>query len=402
MSRSVAVEKFLGYVKINSQSNENTHVTPSTKCQYDMQTQLMKELDEIKTPYVFEKENCILKVDMPSTNGSTKSIGFFAHIDTSPEASGEHVEPIIHRLPNQVTSDLTLPKNNTVIDKADIEKYAGDEIITSSGDTLLGADDKSGVAILMGTIHSIVTQNIPHPRLLFVFTPDEEIGESCDHVVVDDLHLDCAYCIDGDELGTYCEDGFNAFEATLKIDGHEVHPGEAFGVMEDAGYILSQFYTSLPMSRRPETTRENQGYILCTSMSGAVMHSEARFIVRSFEVAEMEMFIQLMKDQCEVLRQRYKKSTITIEFREQYRNMKRYLPGDLLSQKLVEAMKHVGVEPVKIYMRGGADCSHLSAHGLPCINMFAGGKNFHSRREFVPIKAIDKGVEVVLKLVTLF
>ncbi|BFU24549.1 peptidase T, putative [Entamoeba histolytica HM-1:IMSS-B] len=401
MTDSYAVQKFLKYVTINSQSNESTHVTPSTQCQFDMQKQLQKDLKELNVHFTFDEKNCILKAELPATNGSKKSIGFFAHIDTSPEASGEGVKPIIHQLPTEVTSDLALP-SGTVISKDDIKKYGGDEIITSSGDTLLGADDKSGVAILMGTLNKIMKDNIPHPRIMVIFTPDEEIGESCDHVCIEDLHLDYAYSVDGDELGTYNDEGFNAFGAELTINGYEVHPGEAYNIMEDAGFILSQFYTSLPISKRPETTKEDEGYILCTEMSGSVIKAHARFIVRSFKINEMEFFIQLMKDQISFLKRRYTKSSFDLKFTEQYRNMKRYLPDTLLVDKLIEAMKLSGVEAKKQYMRGGADCSHLSEKGLPCINMFAGGMNFHSRREFVPVKAINKGVEVLGHLVQLF
>ncbi|KAL7712333.1 Peptidase T [Entamoeba marina] len=392
--------KFLRYVKVNTQSNPDSTTVPSTQCQFDLQNLLQNELTALSIPFTFDKEHCILIADLPATNDSNKSIGFFVHVDTAPDSPGENVKPLIHTLPNPVI-DLELNKE-TVIDKNDLFPYAGEQIITASGDTLLGADDKSGVAILMATLQRIVKEKIPHPRIVAVFTPDEEIGKSCDHVDVNSLHLDYAYSIDGGEIGTYSDEGFNAFSAELNIRGHEVHPGEAYHVMEDAGLILSQFYSGLPVSKRPEHTKDNQGYILCTEMNGCVMNANAKFIVRSFDVKEMEYLKELMNSQCAVLSEQFPKSTINISFNEQYRNMKRYLPGDLLTEKLVEAMKKSNVTSKKEYMRGGADCSHLSEKGLPCINVFAGGLNFHSRREFIPVKAINKGVEVITELVQLF
>ena len=198
------------------------------------------------------------------------------------------------------------------------------------------------------------------------------------------------------------EEGFNAFAAELMIEGYEVHPGDTYDVMEDPGYILSVFNASLPASRRPETTRENQGYILCTGMEGNLMKSHAKYILRSFSVEEMEFFKQLMNDQIECLKRKYVKSKFTLEFREQYRNPKRYIPDDVLTEKMSMAMRKVGIEPIRKYMRGGSDSSFLCEHGLPCIVMFAGGCNFHSRREFVPVHAINKGVEVLVELIQLF
>ncbi|KAL7715614.1 Peptidase T [Entamoeba marina] len=345
MVDSVGVQNFLRYVKINTQSNPDSTTVPSTQCQFDLQNLLQNELTALSIPFTFDKEHCILIADLPATNDSNKSIGFFVHVDTAPDSPGENVKPLIHTLPNPVI-DLELNKE-TVIDKNDLFPYA-----------------------------------------------DEEIGKSCDHVDVNSLHLDYAYSIDGGEIGTYSDEGFNAFSAELNIRGHEVHPGEAYHVMEDAGLILSQFYSGLPVN--------NQGYILCTEMNGCVMNANAKFIVRSFDVKEMEYLKELMKSQCAVLSEQFPKSTINISFNEQYRNMKRYLPGDLLTEKLVEAMKKSNVTSKRIYMRGGADCSHLSEKGLPCINVFAGGLNFHSRREFIPVKAINKGVEVITELVQLF
>ena len=403
MEESNAVKRFLRYVQVNTQSDPESTTTPSTKRQFDLQRLLQKELNELNVKTTLDEEHCILYAELPATNGSKDSLGFFTHVDTAPDAPGEGVKPIIHQLAEKEedVQDLVLP-TGTVIDKEDLKSYHGQKIITSSGDTLLGADDKSGVSISMETIEQIVKNNIPHPRLLFVFTPDEEIGKSCDNVKPEDLKLTYAYSIDGDELGTYNNEGFNAFGAVLKIEGHEVHPGSAYGIMEDAGYILSQFYTSLPSAKRPENTKEGEGYILCTDMKGCVMNAEAKFIIRSFSVEEMDFFISLMKDQCNLLQRKYARSKLTLTFEEQYRNMKRYLPGDILENKLIEAMNKAHITPKKVYMRGGADCSHLSAHGLPCINMFAGGVNFHSRREFVPIDAINGGVAVLKELVQIF
>ncbi|KAL7712869.1 Peptidase T [Entamoeba marina] len=400
MADSVAVQNFLRYVKINTQSDPNSNTVPSTQCQFDLQYLLQKELSELSIPFAFDKEHCILVADLPATNNSDKAIGFFVHVDTSPDSPGENVKPVFHTVSSSA-EDIDIG-NGIIIDKKDLMRYSGEEIITSSGDTLLGADDKSGVAIMMATLQRIVKENILHPRVVVVFTPDEEIGKSCDHVNVDSLHLDYAYSVDGYELGSYNDEGFNAFSAELNIHGHEVHPGSAYHIMEDASLILSQFYSGLPVSKRPEHTKENQGYILCTKFSGCVIEANARFIIRSFEVEEMEFFKELMKNQCTVLSEQYPKSTIDISFNEQYRNIKRYLPGNLLSVKLEEAMNKAGVIPQKQYMRGGGDCSHLSAKGLPCINMFAGGVNFHSRREFIPVNSINKGVGVVTELIQLF
>ena len=267
---------------------------------------------------------------------------------------------------------------------------------------MLGADDKGGVAMIMGMIEKVVKDNIPHPKIKVIFTPDEEIGESSNNIKVEELKLDCGYVVDGDELGTFMEDGFNAFAAHLKIVGHEVHPGDAFGVLEDAGYILSQFNMSLPPSRRPESSKDDQGFILCTKMNSTYASAEAKYIIRSFRVEEMEYFIQLMKDETERLKRLYPKSTIEIDFVEQYQNPKRYIKDDSVVEKFCEAMKKCNVKPIRKYMRGGSDASHLCEKGLPTITTFAGGLNFHSKREFISVEAINKGVEVLCELVQLY
>ena len=396
-----AIQQFLKYVKINSQSDPNTHVTPSTQCQYDMQKELMKDLKELGVEYKFDEKNCLLIGEIPARGESKKSIGFICHVDTSSEAPGSNVKPLIHQLPETITEDLQLP-HETVIAKEDLKDYAGKKIITSSGDTLLGADDKSGVAMVMGMVERIQRENIPHPRIMIIFTPDEEIGQSCNNIKVEELKLDYAYAIDGKEVGEYSDEGFNAFGAELKIIGHEVHPGDAFNIMEDAGHILCEFNMGLPQSKRPETTKDNEGYILCTRMNGCVTNAEAKYIIRSFSVTEMEYFIQLMKDEIERLKRKYTKSHFEINFVEQYRNPKRYLPDDTIIEKFIEACDKANVKAFRNYMRGGSDSSRLSQMGLPSITTFAGGINFHSKREFVPVEAINIGVDVLSELVKLF
>lgn len=400
-TETYAIQQFIKYCKIDSQSNPETHVTPSTQCQFDMQRALQSDLKALGIESTINEEYCLLTAEIPATNNSTKSIGFLAHVDTSADAPGTNVKPMIHQLPEIVTEDLQLPYE-TVISKEDLKKYAGKKIITSSGDTLLGADDKGGVAMIMGLLHKIVTENIPHPKIKIIFTPDEEIGESSDNINVKELGLDCAYVIDGDEFQTYYEDGFNAYSAELKIIGNETHPGDAFGKLEDAGYILSEFNMSLPPSRRPETTKEDQGYILCIKSNTTYSQAEAQYILRSFKVEEMEYFIQLMKDEVERLKRKYTKSKFEITFREQYQNPKRYMSDDTVVQNFVKAMKKCNLTPIKKFMRGGSDASHLCEKGLPTITTFAGGLNFHSKREFIPVEAINVGVDVLCELVQLF
>lgn len=400
-TNTFAIQQFLKYVKINSQSNPDTHVTPSTQCQYDMQKELMKDLTDLGVKYTFDEKNCLLIGEIERNGDSERSIGFFCHVDTSSEASGENVKPLIHQLPEEI-EDLVLP-SGTIIPKIELKNYKNKKIITSSGDTLLGADDKSGIAIVMGMIKRIrENKEIKHPRMVFVFTPDEEIGESCDNVKIEELKIECAYSVDGSGIGNYNDEGFNAYKCDFKIEGVEVHPGSAYQIMEDAGYILSVFNSRLPKNKRPETTKENEPYIWCVGMKGCAVEAEASYILRSFEDDEMEELKKIMEEEKEKLEKEYVNTKFTMTFTYQYSNMKKYLPNTELTDKLIVAMKKVGVEPIKEYMRGGGDCSHLAAQGLPAINMFAGGENFHSRREFCSVEAINKGVETVVELIQLF
>ena len=402
--KHTVTERFLRYVKIDTESDPNSTTHPSTEKQRDLGNLLVKELHEMGISDAHLDEHCYVYATIPSnTDKDVPVICFCSHMDTSPDCSGKDVKPIIHR--NYDGSDLVLPDDNSqVITMArypSLKRQLGNDIITASGHTLLGADNKSGVAEIMDTAHFFMTNpDVKHGKIRILFTPDEEIGRGVDKVDIEKLGADFGYTVDGSELGSMEDETFSADAAVINIDGVSIHPGFALNKLESAIKIASDIVAALPKDRMsPETTSDKQGFVHPVAMEAHTESAKITFIIRDFEtakLAEHEAFLEgIMND---VLKN-YPGSKATLTVKEQYRNMKDVLKDyPQVSDYAVKAIERTGLEPIKSHIRGGTDGSRLSFMGLPCPNIFAGEHAFHSRHEWVSIQDMQKAVEMIVNL----
>jgi len=397
------VERFLRYVTIHTTSKEDVETIPSTERQFDLAKMLVDELHEIGIADAIVNENCYVIGTLPSnishemTKKRVPVLCFLAHLDTSPESPGKNVKPRI--IKNYLGGDIKYPANPDLIISADetpiLTKFIGSDIITSDGTTLLGGDDKAGIASIMTAI-SILTRNsnIKHGTIKIVFTPDEEVGRGVDALDVKSLGADFGYTMDGDEMGALESETFNAAGGTLKVKGFNCHPGYGKDKMVNAIRILSELIQYFPIQEAPETTELKEGFYHIYEFSGTVNEAKARFIIRDFAYDELQIKIKKVK---------FPKADITLDVKESYKNMKYKI--DEVPEVMVnaeEAIKRAGIPVIKKAIRGGTDGARLSYMGLPTPNIFAGAMNFHSTKEFVPVKAMEKSVETIVNLVQIF
>ena len=402
--KHTVTERFLRYVKIDTESDPNSTTHPSTEKQRDLGHLLVKELHEMGISDAHLDEHCYVYATIPSnTDKDVPVICFCSHMDTSPDCSGKDVKPIIHK--NYDGSDLVLPDDNSqVITMArypSLKRQLGNDIITASGHTLLGADNKSGVAEIMDAANFFMTNpEVKHGKIRILFTPDEEIGRGVDKVDIEKLGADFGYTVDGSELGSMEDETFSADAAIIEIEGVSIHPGFALGKLESAIKIAADVVAALPKDRMsPETTSDKQGFVHPVAMEAHTESAKITFIIRDFEtakLAEHEAFLEgIMND---VLKN-YPGSKATLTVKEQYRNMKDVLKNyPQVSDYAVEAIKRADLEPIKSHIRGGTDGSRLSFMGLPCPNIFAGEHAFHSRHEWVSVQDMQKAVEMIVNL----
>lgn len=397
-------ERFLKYVKIDTQSDANSKQVPSTKKQKSLSAVLQKELVEIGINDAELDDFGYVYATIPSTSSKkVPVICFCSHVDTSPDCSGENVKPIVHR--NYQGQDLVLPDNSSVIIKLnehpDLKNQIGNDIITASGKTLLGADNKAGVAAIMDVANFFMTHpEIKHGEIKILFTPDEEIGRGVDHVDMKKLGADFGYTIDGETLGSYEDETFSADGMTISIQGVSSHPGFAKGKMESAIKISSEIISKLPKDRlSPESTSNKEGFVHPVSLSGQVEEAKIDLIIRDFDdeklVAHEGEVRRIVKD----VMKNYPSSKAEIKVTEQYRNMKKIIDQyPEVSEYALEAIKRAGVTPKPQSIRGGTDGSRLSFMGLPCPNIFAGEHAFHSKQEWVSVQDMEAAVRTIVNL----
>jgi len=402
--KHTVTERFLKYVKIDTQSDPTSKTIPSTEKQKDLGRVLVQELLELGISDAHMDEYGYVYATIPSnTDKKVPTICFCSHMDTSPDSSGTNVKPIVHK--NYDGSDLVLPDDNSQVirqnEHPDLKHQIGNDVITASGSTLLGADNKAGLAEIMDAAHFLVNNpQFKHGAIRILFTPDEEIGRGTIKVDMEKLNADFGYTVDGESLGTVEDETFSADGVTIKIQGVSAHPGFAKGKMESAIKIASAIIDKLPKERlTPETTEGKQGFIHPTSMSGKIEHATINFIIRDFETAGLQKHEAELKAIMEEVLKAYPNSSAEFIVTEQYRNMKAILEKrPEIVNNAIEAIKRAGVTPRLNSIRGGTDGSRLSYMGLPCPNIFAGEHAFHSKHEWVSVQDMEKAVATIVNL----
>ncbi len=396
-------DRFLRYVRIDTQSDPKSDSTPSTEKQWDLARMLASELEDIGLEDVNIDGNAYVMATLPSNvPHDVPTIGFVSHFDTSPDYSGTGVNPLIHE--NYQGQDLVLSeKDNIVLSPSyfeDLLMYQGQTIITTDGSTLLGADDKAGIAEIMTAMEHLVNHpEIKHGKIRVAFTPDEEIGRGAHKFDVEKFGADWAYTMDGSQVGELEYENFNAAGATVTINGKIVHPGYAKGKMINSMLIASEFIQRLPAKEIPQETEGYEGFFHLQQMKGEVESTQLDYIIRDHD---MELFKKRkieMTRIAEELNEQYGEGTVEVEMKDQYFNMREKVePVMHIVDVAREAMSELGIEPIVKPIRGGTDGSQLSYMGLPCPNIFAGGHNFHGRYEYVPVESMIKATEVIVRI----
>jgi tripeptide aminopeptidase len=395
-------ERFLRYVRIDTQSRRDRDRSPSTPGQLELARLLVAELLEAGIEDAAVDANGYVTATLPALDGDRAPvIGLIAHMDTTPDAPGGPVEPIVHAAYSGEV--LELPRGGTRLDPEsmpELKTKPGHNLITSSGDTLLGADDKAGVAAIMAAVaHLASTPSLPRPTLRICFTPDEEIGEGATLFDIERFGAACAYTIDGSELGELQDETFSAREARLTIHGVDVHPGHATGKMVSALRLAAAVIAELPADLAPETTGGRQGFIHPFEMSGTPACAQIRAILRDFDDEQLDRHVALFKDTAQRIVGRDPRARLSVDVREQYRNMRAYLEAvPYVTEAAEAAIRAEGIEPVRTPIRGGTDGSRLSEMGLPTPNIFTGGHEFHSPREWASLQDMAASAATVVRL----
>lgn len=400
------IERFFEYVSFDTQSDNNTGLTPSTPGQMFFARHLADELTRIGLSEVQVDENGYLTATLPAnTSENIPVVGFIAHVDTSPDFTGKHVNPRIVKKYNG--RDIVLDEESGIVLKPEefpeLSNYIGQDIITTDGKTLLGADDKAGIAEIVTAMEFLIQHpEIKHGKIRICFTPDEEIGQGADKFDVDKFGADFAYTLDGGEIGELEYENFNAAFAKVVIKGRNVHPGYARNKMKNSMRIANQFVSMLPRHETPEHTEGYEGFYHLNSFVGDVERSEMQFIIRDFNNERFADRKREMQHLVNKINAEFGTGTADLEMRDQYYNMRDKIEPVMYIVDLArEAMKIVGVAPIVRPIRGGTDGARLSFMGLPTPNIFAGGHNFHGRYEFIPVQSMEKAVDVIVKIAEL-
>ena len=401
-----AYERLLNYVKVYTTSDPNSGTHPSTMRQFDLARQLVEELKGLGLADAHVDEHCYVYATLPATPGQeeAKALGFIAHLDTADDASGEHVNPQIH--PDYDGGPVTLPATGAVLDPETfpfLKNLKGQTLITADGSTLLGADDKAGVAEIMTMLERVQAEKRPHGKLCVGFTPDEEIGEGASLFDVAHFGAAYAYTVDGDDVGEISYENFNAAAAVVTVHGFSVHPGSAKNAMRNAQNIAIEFHQALPAFSRPEHTEGREGFFHLTSMQGDVTLAHLGYIVRDHDAVKFEARKAQMQHIADCLNERYGAGTVELDIKDSYYNMvEKIKPHFHLVENARKAIRAAGLEPIEAPVRGGTDGATLSYMGLSCPNLGTGGFNFHGPCECITAEKMDQSVEILLNLVDLY
>ena len=402
---SNVVERFIRYVKIDTQSDPHSITHPSTAKQLDLARLLVDELNALGLRDVILDDYGGVMARLPANiDAPIPAIGFLAHMDTSPDLSGEHVNPQI--VEHYDGGDIILDEVHSIVLSPatfpELKKYTGQAIITTDGHTLLGADDKAGVAEIMAALDILTSHpEMKHGELCIGFTPDEEIGQGVKYFDIQRFGAQYAYTIDGGEVGSAEYETFNAAHAVLRVKGRNVHPGSAKDKMVNAALLAMEFNAMLPAVERPEHTSGYEGFYHLTSIKGSVEEAEARYIIRDHDRQKFEARKQQMQSIAAILNARYG-DRLSLEITDTYYNMgEKIKPVMPIFEAATRAIQAVGLTPLVVPVRGGTDGSQLSFRGLPTPNIFTGGHNAHGRYEYIPVESMEKAVEVILKIIEL-
>lgn len=400
------IERFLKYVTFDTQSDESTGVTPSTPKQMVFAQYLKTELEELGLKDISLDENGYLFATLPSNvNHEVPVVGFIAHMDTSPDMSGENVKPrIVEKYDGK---DIPLcAEENIILSPANFPElldHVGEDLIVTDGHTLLGADDKAGIAEIVGAVAYLIAHpEIKHGDIRIGFNPDEEIGLGAHKFDVEKFGAKWAYTMDGGEVGELEFENFNAAAAKIRVKGRNVHPGYAKNKMINSLLVANEYASLLPANETPGTTEGYEGFYHLIGMEGEVENTVLSYIVRDHDREKFEARKQALLNYAAQLNEKYGEGTVTVELKDQYYNMRQQVePLMHIIDIAFAAMQEAGVTPKVKAIRGGTDGAQLSFKGLPCPNIFAGGLNFHGRYEFVPVQSIEKAMNVVVKVAEL-
>lgn len=399
-----AYERFLEYVKIHTTSDDASGTHPSTAIQFHLAHRLLDELKAMGLDAECD-EHCYVYATIPATPGceGAPSIGFIAHMDTAPDFCGENVSPRV--IENYDGKDVVLGAGRSLkcSDFPHLTSLKGRTLIVTDGKTLLGADDKAGIAEIMTMASVLIDENLPHGKICIAFTPDEEIGEGADHFDVARFGADFAYTADGIEEGCIEFENFNAAGATFEINGFNIHPGSAKNKMINASLLAMEINSLLPADEIPAKTEGYEGFFHLTDMEGSVEHATLKYIIRDHSA-------QIFAKRCETVKaietqmnEKYGAGTVVLKLREQYRNMEEKIrPCYHIVETAQKAIREAGIEPIVVPIRGGTDGARLSFEGLPCPNLGTGGYAFHGPYEHITAEGMDKAVEILLGIVRLY
>ena len=400
------LDRFLRYVSIETTSDENSESQPSAAREWDLLKLLRDELAALGVEVTLDEYGYVMASIPSNVDAKVPAIGFIAHVDTAPDASGKDVKPQI--IKNYDGGDIALKGVPGLYLKPaefpEMLHYKGQTLITTDGTTLLGADDKAGVAEIMNAVQYIVEHpEFKHGPIKIGFTPDEEIGRGVVKFDVARFGADFAYTMDGGEIGELEYENFNAASAKIHIQGCNVHPGYAKGKMRNAIHIATELNGLLPVEQRPEYTQDYEGFFHLIAFNGAVEQADITYIIRDHDRAKFEEKKALMTKVCDFINVKYGDGTASLTLKDQYYNMRQQVePHFHVVEKAIKAIEMAGIKPKVQPIRGGTDGANLSFKGLPCPNIFAGGLNFHGKMEFVPLESIEKASEVVLNIIKLY
>ena len=401
-----AYQRLLQYVQVHTTSDPTTGTHPSTQRQFDL---ARMRADELRTRGVGDAdvdEHCYVYGHLPATPGceGRPALGLIAHMDTAPDASGEKVQPVLHE--NYDGRDVTLPGTGAVMKVADFPFLAsmkGETLITTDGTTLLGADDKAGVAEIITAVETLIQDGLPHGPICIAFTPDEEIGEGASLFDLERFGADFGYTVDGGDVGGIEYENFNAASATVTVHGLSVHTGSAKGTMVNAANVAMEYHLSLPRMARPETTEGREGFYHLCQMTGDVTEAKLGYILRDHDAAKLEYKKDNMRQAADYFNGKYGPGTVTVELKDGYRNMiEKIRPHFHLVETARTAIQMAGLVPEEVPVRGGTDGAVLSWQGLPCPNLGTGGFNFHGVLECITAERMDKATQVVLNIIALY
>lgn len=399
--REKVLSRFLNYISIDTQSDPYSETVPSTMKQFDLAKMLVKEMEDMGLEDVTLDDKCYIMAKLPANTEGISPIGFIAHMDTSPDISGKDVKPRI--IENYDGKDIVLNEEKGIVtslkDYPEIERFKGQTVIVTDGNTLLGADDKAGIAeILTGVEYLIAHPEIKHGDIMIGFTPDEEIGCGADHFDVEKFGAKYAYTFDGGEMGELEYENFNAASAIVTIKGRNVHPGSAKNKMINSIYISAAVMEAFPKDERPETTEGYEGFYHLNEISGNAEDTVMTYIIRDHDMDKFKQKKEFFQKTIDELTAKFD-NRISVEIKDSYYNMREIIEKNMFVVDIaVDAMKNVGVEPNVIPIRGGTDGARLSFMGLPCPNLFAGGINFHGRNEMVSVEALEAGSKLLVRI----